>query len=1404
MKRLVYILLFLFGLQAVSSAQRITNKGTEFWTGMGHNSSFERSSWFPNDTPRFTIIISTDDKPATVTVSLDGTTYVKTYNVPANTVFTTDEFPIGVRDVPGSPYDATLYSRPVIWGGTSSEGIFSKKGIHIVSDVPIVAYGFWPNDAAATATMLIPVNSWGYSYKVVSADQTVNNFSAYERFAWIFVVANYDNTKVRITPSHKTRTGLPANVPIDVVLNKGQIYQILAAVDDPNITNDFCGTTVNAIANSNGICYPIATYVGSSAGYVDFCPGSSTGIKTEDQMMQQMFPVESWGRRYITTPSSQSGNFRLHNPNMFRVMVKDPSIVVKRNGVPLTGLTPQNYYQYISTTSDYIEADGPVQVVQIFPSQQSCNYVGDGDPEMIFLSPIEQGIKKASFLRSEKVKINVNLLTLNIPTAGLSSLLIDGVAPPAKFTNTYPNPNLPGYSVVVRWWDAKSNEDPRPPQQCTVQSDSSFNAITYGLADAQSYAYNVGTYINNLSGLPFVKNVYGKMPDSTSSVTCANTPVELSVLIRYKPTKILWNLSSMAGVMTPAKDTVILAPQDSGVVMVWGVPYYRYKLPGVFKFTKPGTYDLPVFASAPGVEACDNTEPIFYEVLVKDTLKTNFDILFDDKCADTKLVKFVANDKFTDGSTAQGWQWNFLNGTTPLTGTGKELSLTFNAGKNSAELMAIDAAGCIADTTKTFVIGAKPAVPDFTVDAAMNCEQTQLTISENTPVTAQSYYWNYGDGVDSTLTLNGYATSHAYKNTGKVTIKHVAKISDNCMSDTATKVITIYAKPKLNVDYPKGCRPDDGIINFTSNPTTSDNQVIKTYLWNFGDAASTPANPNTANTQIASHMYANPAVYKLSFSATSENGCVTDTAWDASFQPKPIIKFDPITPPAVCLNAKGTVSVAFASVTNGVTGKGYYKGDATDATGNFTPSSTTAGKHDIWYIYGSDNGCTDSASNVIFVRPVPQASFTTLADVCFGDKSTFTDQSTVNTAADPAAAIGSWTWNFGDGNPDVTYTNGNPFDKTFATAKSYPVTLKVTSKDGCVSDVFTKAVNVHVLPTAAFDLPTAICMPGGDAVFTNNSASTEPGALTYNWQFGDGGTSTDVSPTHVYAAQQPYTVTLKATSAFGCFASTNKQFTSNVFKPKPVVAFDISDKGPCEGVAVIFTDRSQGVGGPIATWNWSFGDGTNSTEQTPSKVFDKFGSYTISLTVTDNNGCTASGATADDNVTVRIKPVIDAGPDLAAEENTSVVLKATAQNASQLSYSWAPASLLNNPTVLNPSYHVIQDQIFVLTATDKDGICKATDQMLVKILRPVKVPNVFTPNGDGINDTWNIKNLADYVDCTVNVFNRYGQKVYTSHGYSTPWDGRMNGSPLPVGTYYYVINVKQGEPPMTGSVTILR
>jgi len=108
-----------------------------------------------------------------------------------------------------------------------------------------------------------------------------------------------------------------------------------------------------------------------------------------------------------------------------------------------------------------------------------------------------------------------------------------------------------------------------------------------------------------------------------------------------------------------------------------------------------------------------------------------------------------------------------------------------------------------------------------------------------------------------------------------------------------------------------------------------------------------------------------------------------------------------------------------------------------------------------------------------------------------------------------------------------------------------------------------------------------------------------------------------------------------------------------------------------------------------------------------------------------------------------------------------------------------------------------------LTATGGFG-CTVSDYISIQILKPVKVPNVFSPNGDGVHDKWILPNLADYPGCTVEVFNRYGQQVFYSEGYGTPWDGRFKGNDLPVAVYYYVIKLENGFKPLTGSVTIVK
>jgi gliding motility-associated-like protein len=112
--------------------------------------------------------------------------------------------------------------------------------------------------------------------------------------------------------------------------------------------------------------------------------------------------------------------------------------------------------------------------------------------------------------------------------------------------------------------------------------------------------------------------------------------------------------------------------------------------------------------------------------------------------------------------------------------------------------------------------------------------------------------------------------------------------------------------------------------------------------------------------------------------------------------------------------------------------------------------------------------------------------------------------------------------------------------------------------------------------------------------------------------------------------------------------------------------------------------------------------------------------------------------------------------------------------------------------------------IYTLTVTSNRGCGFSVDEVFVKVFKNVVVPNAFSPNGDGINDTWQIRGLSSYPDAILQVFNRYGQQLFESKSYNTPWNGTYKGTPLPVGTYYYIIDLRIGEPPLSGWVLILR
>lgn len=1349
-------------VQAPGWAQNLSNKGKEFWVGYGHHQFMEPGQ--PNSQEM--VLYFSAEQTAQVTVTVKGRSAIQTtnYTVPAGTVIASNYMP------KAGSFDCRLYDVPPSFGGNGGEGLFNLS-IHIQSDVPIVAYAHTFGSASSGATMLMPVETFGYSYISINSRQVYQP----NCFSWAYVIASHDNTVVEITPSVQTRLNRPAGTPFQVTLNKGQIYQVIGANPSNSSTSlEVSGTKFKSIANSSGDCYPIAVFSGSSRTSNPISCGSGGG----DNDNQQLFPMEAWGKRYLTAPTSRSNAANQFMTNSYRVVVKDPATVVRRNGTVLTGLQQNSFYFFESTTADLIEADKPIMVAQFMTGGNCLGGSGlMGDPEMIYISPVEQGIKRVGFYRNTREAIQVNYLTLIIPNNGLPSLRIDGSP---TFDHSYPHPQLSGYTVVVKRWTAAQ-------AQAIVYSDSAFTAITYGLGSVESYGYNAGTMINNLSAQSSLQNT----PDPTVPVhayTCVGTPVNLSVLMAYQPTRFDVLLSALGASVTPNLDVTVSNPASlyAGTTTVNGIPYYKYTLPGTYTFLQADTFDIPVKGYHPSIENCYNRENLSIAVIVKEKPVANFSFVSSGCTADP--VSFTGQGTTSNGYTITSFNWNFGGG---LTGSGQNVLQTLAPGTHTVQLSVVSDGGCADDTTRTITIYDRPPA-QFQTNPLQVCVGTPIAITDTSSATVSitEWWWDFGNGVIQTSTTSP-TINYTYPAPGTYTIKHVSKASATCISDTVLRTVTIYALPVLSFTHSAaGCLAPNGIVDFTGTATTPDGQTFASYLWNFGDANATTGNPNTATTLNSQHSY-QAGNFTVNLSATTSNGCSNTISQNIVVNLKPSFTFTPLT--ALCENAS-PVSVAFATVTNGVTGTGIYYGPGTNAAGQFDPAVAGPGLHTIWYKLTSAAGCVDSVSQTIRVHPKPVADFSLggSGNVCVGQNLSITPSSSIATGT-----ITQWSWNLGNGTTPI-YTNGSSFTTSYTTAGSVSITLVNTSDQGCVSAVTTRTVEVRPLPVANFTLPVGICMPGGSSLFTNTSSIADNSTLSWQWNFGDGNTSVQQNPSHIFTSVGVYNVTLVATSPYGC--SHQKMAVMNGFVASPIASFSVNPQELCQGADNTFQDNSTPGGAAISNWSWDFADGSTSISANPVKRYTQPGTYTVRLVVTNQAGCVSTPFTLP--VTVHLQPVIDAGSSYVVQEGTPITLNATA-NDPTLVFSWTPPIGFNNPSVLNPILTAVSDQVYTLTATGNFG-CRSTDTMSVKILKLVKVPNIFTPNGDQIHDRWVIPNLEDYPGATVQIFNRYGQQVFSSNGYGVAWDGTQQGKPLPVGTYYYIIQLKNGYKPLSGSVTLLR
>ena len=172
------------------------------------------------------------------------------------------------------------------------------------------------------------------------------------------------------------------------------------------------------------------------------------------------------------------------------------------------------------------------------------------------------------------------------------------------------------------------------------------------------------------------------------------------------------------------------------------------------------------------------------------------------------------------------------------------------------------------------------------------------------------------------------------------------------------------------------------------------------------------------------------------------------------------------------------------------------------------------------------------------------------------------------------------------------------------------------------------------------------------------------------------------------------------------------------------------------------------------------------------------------------------------NFTVLIPSAVNAGPDTTISQGQSASLNGIGTGTP----FWSPSSDLDNSTIFNPQATPIITTNYILTVTDANS-CSNSDTVLITVI-PLTfngvIANVFSPNGDGINDTWYIENIKYYPKNEVSIYNIYGNIVFNKQAYNNDWDGTYNGKPLPDGTYYYVVKIDETSAAIKGSLDILR
>ncbi len=610
--------------------------------------------------------------------------------------------------------------------------------------------------------------------------------------------------------------------------------------------------------------------------------------------------------------------------------------------------------------------------------------------------------------------------------------------------------------------------------------------------------------------------------------------------------------------------------------------------------------------------------------------------------------------------------------------------------------------------------------------------------------------------------------------------------SGNVNSNTITMNVTSGSPASVSIDV----SPNDTVcagstLIFTATPTNGGSNP--SYQWtvngnNVGTNSATFTTNNLNNGDVVQVTMTSSSACVSGSPTVSSNTITITFGLQASCS---TIGANTGSPATIFANISGGAAPYTFTVTNFGDNTNDSQSGVNATTTSFSHVYPAAGVYTVSITVTDANGCqattTCNVTITSVVTNLPIAGFTSSPFTGCDTLTVYFTNTTVNGT--------SYLWDFGDG---TTSTDVNPIH-FYSGAGSYNVTLIATNADGSDTLFVPNAVYINPQPVANA-IVNDVCV-GRQTNFIDASLH----ATGWSWEFGDGNSSNLQNPSHIYADTGTYNVTLSITGLGGC--SDSYSFTVQVL-PNPDADFSYVATPDCGKNMVIFTNNSSNA----TAYLWNLGDGTFSSDTNVTHQYNVAGNYIVYLTAFAGDCEDIIQQTI--NITLLPTPTAEvSGPSYALTSDDITIVNSTS-NADQVVIDLGDGrTITQTPPFSNITTRYENEGTYTVTLTANNGTCSAVDTFMIKVEYPeiVTIPNAFTPNGDGLNDTWfPVVSGSDNYETII--YDRWGILITTLKP-NDKWDGKWNGKPCPEGVYIYHLTgtMKKGKRfKRSGSITLLR